>query len=228
VIPGIVTAGGATVGVRWPSHPFIQAVIRACGFPLAAPSANPSNQISPTTAEHVQSGLKIPLVVDGGPSNIGIESTVLDLVSPTPRLLRPGMVHSEALLAVLGKIGLQTEVSSDKILRSPGMLKKHYSPKAKLLILSWQNEADLRDQLRPTGIAPARTHLLAYNHLPTSTDWGRTSVLPHDASAFARMIYAELHTCDAKGAELIVVEAPPRDELWRGVGDRLARAAVSH
>ena len=88
----IVAAGGPTVGIRWPSHPFMQAVIRECGFPLAAPSANLSNQISPTNAEHVRTQLdgKIPLIVDGGQSQVGIESTVLDLTVSPPRILRPG------------------------------------------------------------------------------------------------------------------------------------------
>jgi len=87
-IPDIVTAGGATVGIRWPGHPFIQAVIRECGFPLAAPSANLSNQISPTNAEHVRVQLagKIPLIVDGGQSQVGIESTVLDLTVSPPHI----------------------------------------------------------------------------------------------------------------------------------------------
>ena len=101
-IPDAVTAGGETVGVRWPSHPFMQAVIRECGFPLAAPSANLSNQISPTNAEHVraQLGGKIPLIVDGGQSQVGIESTVLDLTVVPARILRPGMIHAESLAAV--------------------------------------------------------------------------------------------------------------------------------
>ena len=105
-IPGIVTAGGATVGVRWPGHPFIQAVIRECGFPLAAPSANLSSRVSPTNAEHVrqQLGGKIPLIVDGGQSQVGIESTVLDLTVSPPRILRPGMIHAESLAAVCGEV----------------------------------------------------------------------------------------------------------------------------
>ena len=105
-IPDAVTAGGATVGIRWPSHPFIQAVIRECGFPLAAPSANLSNQISPTNAEHVRAQLagKIPLIVDGGQSQVGIESTVLDLTVSPPCILRPGMIHAESLAAVGGDI----------------------------------------------------------------------------------------------------------------------------
>src|SRR5262249_10839745 len=98
IIPDIVTAGGPTVGVRWPSHPFIQAVIRECGFPLAAPSANPSNSISPTNAEHVRQGLgdKIRLIIDGGQSQVGIESTVVDLAVSPPKVLRPGMIHDES------------------------------------------------------------------------------------------------------------------------------------
>ena len=109
-IPEAVTAGGATVGVRWPSHPFMQAVIRECGFPLAAPSANLSNQISPTNAEHVraQLGGKISLIVDGGQSQVGIESTVLDLTVAPARILRPGMIHSESLAAVLGSLATTT------------------------------------------------------------------------------------------------------------------------
>src|SRR5213593_2738121 len=106
--PPIVTADGPTVGVRWPSHPFIQAVLRECGFPLAAPSANLSNRLSPTNAEHVRKSLghKIKLIVDGGQSQIGIESTVLDLSVVPPRLLRPGMIHEPALLSVTGELDL--------------------------------------------------------------------------------------------------------------------------
>src|SRR5450432_3266898 len=123
-IPDSVTAGGATVGVRWPSHPFIQAVIRECGFPLAAPSANLSNQISPTNAEHVraQLGQKIPLIVDGGQSQVGIESTVLDLTVSPPQILRPGMIHAESLAAVAGEVRSQkseVRIKTEGTLRSP-------------------------------------------------------------------------------------------------------------
>src|SRR6202012_3052801 len=105
-MPDLVTAGGETVGIRWPGHPFMQAVIRECHFPLAAPSANLSNRLSPTNAMHVRSQLdgKIPLVVDGGQSQVGIESTVLDLTVSPSRILRPGMIHMESLVAVTGDI----------------------------------------------------------------------------------------------------------------------------
>ena len=227
-IPDLVTAGGETVGIRWPSHPFIQAVIRECGFPLAAPSANLSNSISPTTAEHVreQLGGKIPLIVDGGQSQVGIESTVLDLTVSPPKILRPGMVHAESLSAVCGEIqGLEFRVQSSK-LRSPGLLAKHYSPKAKLLVLNWHGEADLRSQLSTLNLQPSTAQIIAHTKIPSGENFADVSVMPHDAEAFARAIYAELHRCDAAGAELIVVEAPPDLPEWSGIADRLRRASA--
>jgi len=228
-IPDIVTAGGPTVGVRWPSHPLIQAVIRECGFPLAAPSANLSNRISPTNAEHVrqQLGDKLPLIVDGGPSQVGIESTVLDLTAAAPRVLRPGMIHEEALLAVSGRVsGVRGHGSGEEALRSPGMLPRHYSPKARLLVLDWRDDSDLRRQLDTQHLTPGTCHIIAHTHIPSAGRLGRVSVIPHDAEAFARAIYAELHRCDEAGAELIVVESVPEANDWRAIADRLRRAAV--
>ena len=226
-IPDAVTAGGETVGVRWPSHPFIQAVIRACDFPLAAPSANVSNQLSPTNAEHVKKSLadKISLIIDGGQSQVGIESTVIDLTARPPRLLRPGMIHAESLLAVTGELTLGFG-DNEEVLRSPGLLKKHYSPKAKLIVREWENEAALFRQLSTINLQLSRTHVIAHTQIPLSEKWGRVSVIPHDPEAFARVIYAELHQCDEAGAELIVVESLPNTEPWRAVRDRLQRAAV--
>ena len=227
-IPDSVTAGGATVGVRWPSHPFIQAVIRECGFPLAAPSANLSNQISPTNAEHVrqQLGGKIPLIVDGAQSQVGIESTVLDLSVSPPQILRPGMIHAEALAAVCGKIQNSKFKIQNSDLRSPGLLKKHYSPKAKLLVLNWQDEAGLNSQLVTHHASRATCFIIAHTKIPAGENFADVSVMPHDAEAFARALYAELHRCDAAGAELIVVETPPETPEWSGVADRLRRAAA--
>lgn len=227
-IPDAVTAGGNTVGIRWPSHPLIQAVIRECGFPLAAPSANLSNQISPTNAHHVFKALKnkIPLVVDGGQSQVGIESTVIDLSVWPPRLLRPGMIHAESLLAVTGELVMGSG-ADEAVLKSPGLLRKHYSPKAKLLILKWENEADLFAQLARFSFQSAAIHVIAHSHIPLNEALGRVSVIPHDAEAFARAIYAELHHGDELGAELMVVEALPAGEEWRAIADRLHRAAAS-
>lgn len=229
-IPDIVTAGGETVGIRWPSHPFIQAVIRECNFPLAAPSANLSNQISPTNAEHVRVQLagKVPLIVDGGQSQVGIESTVLDLTVSPPRILRPGMIHAESLVAVCGKIqnpesGIQ---NSESALRSPGLLKKHYSPRAKLLVLDWKDEADLRFKIQNSKFKTTGCFVIAHTSIPAGEHFADVSVMPHDAEAFARALYAELHRCDAAGAELIVVEMPPQSAEWSGIADRLRRAAA--
>ena len=226
-IPDLVTAGGPTVGVRWSSHPFIQAVIRACGFPLAAPSANLSNQVSPTNAEHVrkQLGGQLRLIVDGGQSQVGIESTVIDLTSEPPGVLRPGMIHEESLIAVTGDlVSFRKKIRrSGEALRSPGLLTKHYAPKAKLVLLGWRDTAELNSRL--TGHA-SRIHVIAHTHIPSGEDFAGVSVIPHDAEAFARAIYAELHRCDETGAELIVVEALPDAPAWRAIADRLQRAAA--
>jgi len=226
-IPGIITAGGPTVGVRWPSHPLIQAVIRECGFPLAAPSANPSNRVSPTTAEHVRKylGNKVRLIVDGGQAQIGIESTVLDICVAPPRLLRPGMIHEQALLAVTGKLAVGGG-GHPEVLRSPGLLRKHYSPKAKLVVWSWGAEEELRVRSAECGARSARVHVIAHTRIPAGGGWGPVSVIPRDAAAFARAIYAELHQADEAGAELIVVEALPEGPDWRAIADRLRRAAA--
>jgi L-threonylcarbamoyladenylate synthase len=252
-IPDLVTAGGDTVGVRWPQHPFMREVIRACGFPLAAPSANLSNQLSPTNAEHVrkQLGDRLRLIVDGGDANVGIESTVVDLTASPPRVLRPGIVHEESLAAALGDsqspianrqspmadgqgtaadwrwaIGDRRLPDGADALRSPGMLPKHYSPKARLLVLTWRDEAELKAKLSQAGVALAATWVLAHSNVPLGGGFGAVCVIPHDAEAYARALYAELHRCDEQGAACIVAEAPPDAPEWRGIADRLRRAAA--
>ena len=231
VIPDLVTAGGNTVGLRWPSHPFIQAVLRECGFPLAAPSANLSNRISPTNASHVfeQLGDTLALIVDGGQSQVGIESTVLDISSGPPRVLRPGMIHAESLEAVMGEsLANFPEFPEGPAgaLRSPGLLKKHYSPRARLLLLAWSDETDLNRQVADLRLNRARCHVLAHTHVPSPEGFGRVCLIPHDAEAFARALYGELHSCDAHGAETILVEQPPATPEWCGITDRLRRAAT--
>jgi L-threonylcarbamoyladenylate synthase len=226
-IPDIVTAGGRTVGVRWPSHPFIQAVIRACGFPLAAPSANRSTEVSPTNAAHVVKSLggRIPLVIDGGPSQVGIESAVLDLTVSPPQILRPGMIREESLLAVTGELDTGSRFAG-LVPKSPGLLEKHYSPRAKLQILSWRDDPDLRRQLSLVPGPWSVIHVIAHTRIPSDMGFGRVSVIPHDAEAFARAIYAELHRCDEEGAKWIVVETPPDSGEWQAIADRLHRAAA--
>jgi L-threonylcarbamoyladenylate synthase len=228
IIPDNVTADGATVGVRWPSHPFIQAVIREGGFPLAAPSANLSNQVSPTNAEHVrqQLGGKIPLIVDGGQSQVGIESTVLDLTALPPRILRPGMIHAGSLAAVIGEIQQATCSGQHATLRSPGLLERHYSPKAKLAVLNWRDDADLELKIQNLKFKTEGCLVIAHTKIPAGAPFADVSVMPHDAEAYARALYAELHRCDEAGAGWIVVEAPPDLPEWSGISDRLRRAAA--
>jgi len=226
MIPDLVAAGGPTVGIRWPSHPFVQAVIRECGFPLAAPSANLSSGISPTNAEHVLRSLggSLPLIVDGGQSAVGIESTVIDLSEAGARVLRPGMIHEESLAAALGEEVMRG--SKGAHLRSPGLLPKHYSPRAKVAVLSWESNEELLRRAAHAGIDPARAVVIAYGCLPASAKWASVNLIPHDAEAYARALYAEWHRCDEEGARWIVMEAVPNTPEWRGIADRLRRAAA--
>lgn len=225
VIPDIVTAGGPTVGIRWPSHPFIQAVIRECGFPLAAPSANRSNETSPTNAEHVLRSLgeKLSLIVDGGQSAVGIESTVIDLSEKDARVLRPGMIHEESLAAALGGPVCPGE-TGDK-LRSPGLLSRHYSPRAKVKVLNWSSDGELLRLAAAAGIERSQTVVIAYDCLPAPEGWAGVNVIPHDAEAYARALYAEWHRCDETSVRWIVMESVPETPEWRGIADRLRRAA---
>lgn len=225
-IPKIITAGGSTVGIRWPAHPVFQAVIEACGFALAAPSANRSGELSPTTAEHALRALgdQVALVLDGGPAQIGIESTVLDVSVTPPRILRPGIIHAESLEAVIGQVAL-TENSQPGPLRSPGLLQKHYAPKARLQI--WDGTAEgLANLIREAGTKPSSVHLLRHGASQTVGNVGQVCTMPRDPRAFARALYAELHHADEAGAVLIIVEAVPESAEWQGVADRLRRASA--
>jgi L-threonylcarbamoyladenylate synthase len=163
--------------------------------------------------------------VDGGQSQVGIESTVLDLTVSPARVLRPGMIHEESLIAVAGKLG--TINSESRNLRSPGLLKKHYSPKAKLVVLGWSDEADLRLQISNCKFQISDCRLIAHTRIPSDAGFASVSVMPHDAEAFARALYAELHRCDEAGADLIVVEALPETSAWRAIADRLRRATAN-
>ena len=228
-IPDLAAAGGPTVGLRWPAHPFFQSVIRECGFPLAAPSANPSDQLSPTTAEHVVAGLgdRIPLIVDGGPCVVGIESTVVDVTGSRPRILRPGVISAEQVAEAAGiQPGVQTDTDEGP-LRSPGQLSRHYSPRARLEMWAWNSDSELADRLTAQGIGKDRLFVLAHSRIPSDPMPAQVSFIPDDPEAFARALYRYLHECDARGATLVVVERLPRDSAWDGVRDRLQRASAS-
>lgn len=223
LVPDVVTAGGPTVGIRMPGHSVILEVIRRCGFPLAAPSANPANRISPTTARHVVDYFQgeIPLVIDGGPSQVGIESTVIDLSVSPPRVLRPGMIHEPALEAVIGNLSTGPE-GEGLHLKSPGLMRKHYSPRARLRI--WLHQKDTAWLASETP-ANSRSLALCHTRVPLSTAVSEVRMLPRDAKAYARAFYAELHASDETSTDLIWVEEPPDSADWRGIRDRLRRAA---
>ena len=219
-IPDIVTAGGKTVAVRCPAHPVFRAVLAKCGFPLAAPSANRSNRVSPTRAEHVvdQLGGLIPLVLNGGACDLGIESTVLDLTGDTPTLLRPGMISLGQLQAVLGPVATSKHPAAAEPLKSPGQLQRHYSPRAKLIIV----EGDMAAAL---GQADETTHVIARTAEPAAWPSERWHELPAVVSDFARELYSTLHRCDQLGAETILVQSLPSGDEWAALRDRLNRAA---
>ena len=218
VIPDEVTAGGETVAVRWPSHPFMQAVIRRCGFPLAAPSANRSNEVSPTNVGHVVASLEggVHLAVDGGQCQVGIESTVFDVVSN--RVLRPGMISAKELEAQSGS-------EEGGVLKSPGMLEKHYSPRARMVLANWKSPKEAVELALRDGGKLEQTWVIAHDVIPTDARFRAVAVIPHDVEAYARALYAELHRCDEAGAEMILVEMPPSGPEWEGIRDRLRRAA---
>jgi L-threonylcarbamoyladenylate synthase len=217
-IPDEVTARGETVAIRWPSHPLMQAVIRACGFPLAAPSANRFNEVSPTHVAHVVKSLegRLKLAVDGGQCQVGIESTVYDVLRN--RVLRPGMISAEELNATIS-------AADSNVLRSPGLLEKHYSPRARIIIGHWENANDSCELVLRSGGKIETTRVIAHERIPVDAGFAAVAVIPHDAEAYARALYAELHRCDESGAEFILIETPPAGPEWEGIRDRLRRAA---
>lgn len=232
IIPDVVTAGGATVALRWPAHPVAEAVIAAAGVPVAAPSANRSNELSPTAAAHVARGLdgRIPLILDGGASGVGIESTVVDLTGSPARILRPGAIGLEGLEGVLGEgavIDTAPAVAANEPLRTPGAHPRHYAPRATLLVLPWASLDELAALLGARDLDPEEAHVVARAPMRgTGSVFASVTELPADAPSFARELYGTLHGLDAGGAQVVVVEAPPADPSWRGVADRLRRGAT--
>ncbi|HEY7390123.1 MAG TPA: L-threonylcarbamoyladenylate synthase [Bryobacteraceae bacterium] len=204
VIPGIVTAGLGTVGLRMPAHPLALELIRLAGVPIAAPSANRFTELSPTSAERVAETLA-DFVLDGGPSQVGIESTVLSLASE-PALLRPGVIPLTEIEALIGPVRRAGEVSetSETAQPSPGMHRRHYRPKTPLYLL-------------PVGHEPPAGHGIFLRI-------GRE--MPAEPRQYAAVLYETLHRLDLEGLDWIGVEPPPDTPEWAGVRDRLERAAT--
>jgi L-threonylcarbamoyladenylate synthase len=210
-----VGAGDATVAIRVPAHDVALRLLAASGLPLAAPSANRSEGLSPTTARHVADGLPdVPLILDGGPCSWGIESTVLDLTVSPPRLLRPGALSLRALREVAGAITLPDGVADGAARPSPGMSRRHYAPRARVVLTKDVDDVD--------GFA-APVGVLAYD----AADGRYREVLSADPREYAADLYAALHRLDDAGVRTIIVQAVPESEEWLAVRDRLSRAAAT-
>jgi L-threonylcarbamoyladenylate synthase len=225
VVPDIVTAGGPTVAVRVPAHPVALALLRSAGVPIAAPSANLSTELSPTRAEHVLRGLdgRIDLILDAGPTTGGIESTVLDVTTEPPSLLRPGLVTAAQLEAELGVVvrSGQGKGGKEGQARSPGLMQRHYAPVTPLECVT-DGGARVKELLR-RGL---RVGWLTTGDRPQSGRGVVLEVLPLDPAGYAAGLYAALHALDAAGVDRIVVTLPPLTEEWLAVYDRLRRAAT--
>jgi L-threonylcarbamoyladenylate synthase len=203
MVPDLVTAGLPTVGVRVPANPIAIELIRQARIPIAAPSANPFTQLSPTTAEHVEAtfGDHIEMILDGGPAEVGIESTVVALRSDGPVILRPGMISQSELEAVT-HVQWERELNLPQVTEaaeSPGQHPRHYAPRTPLYVLE-------------PGAA-----------LPDGR--GKLLSMPQDRRQFAASLYSELHKADAEGLDWIAIESPPQTPEWAGILDRLQRAS---
>ncbi len=229
-IPDIVTAGGATVALRCPAHPLARRLIAESGLPLAAPSANRSEAVSPTTAHHVLESLgnRIDLILDGGPCAKGIESTVIDCTSSPPRILRPGpLSRADLEAAVGGPVAWPDTAVAEGPVRSPGQQARHYAPKTPL-----EMRADASDRVaalvgegRRVGWLTSKTDDPEVRRLAASRDL-LIVPMPAEPEGFAARLYATLHALDQRQLDCIVVDEPPDAEAWRAVRDRLHRAAT--
>jgi L-threonylcarbamoyladenylate synthase len=213
-VPDIVTAGGNTVGIRMPNHPVALEIIRKSGVPIAAPSANRSEEISPTTAQHVADSLgdNVDLILDGGSCEVGIESTVLDITCDIPRILRPGQISQAQIQEVLGmKLSHLTHSPNESISRSPGQMPRHYAPKKSLKIIASSKSST------------------TLNIIGISSDNQSTKVfeMSYSPRFYSQQLYACLRALDSDPSVVsIEVEAPPETPEWDAIWDRLRRAST--
>jgi L-threonylcarbamoyladenylate synthase len=225
-IPDAVSGGQDTVGLRCPSHPVAIALLRAFKGGkggVAAPSANKFGAVSPTLAQHVRDEFgqdgTVAMVLDGGASQVGIESTIVDLsrlATHGPVLLRPGHISAEAIAAVIDQVPSAPDAAAP---RASGTLESHYAPHTPVAM---QDSAQLRQTLAELAVAGRKVALIHYSELPPTQAALR---LPATPDGFAHALYAALRAMDGHGADVILVEAPPQGGAWLGVNDRLRRAA---
>lgn len=227
---GAAAAGGQdSIGLRCPSHPVAQALLRACAAQgvhgLAAPSANAFGRVSPTTAAHVQAGLgDALLVLDGGACDVGIESTIVDCTRGAPVLLRPGGIDRTQVEAVCGQRLRDRGELGGPVPRASGTLLAHYAPSAPLRLM---DAKALQTALDLLGADAAHIALYARTPLKTRSNRVECRRMPDDAAATAQQLFAVLRDFDARGVRLIWVETPPDTPEWEAVRDRLSRAAAA-
>jgi L-threonylcarbamoyladenylate synthase len=209
-----VTGGQDTVGLRVPSHPVAQALLKEFPGGIAAPSANRFGLVSPTTAAHVRDdlGRDADLVLEGGASDVGIESTIVDLSGPAPVLLRPGHISKADLEAILGAVQESTAASP----RHPGGMERHYAPRTPARLV-FSHELD-----KTIAQAKGDVAVLAFSRPDERVDyWLR---MPREPKAYAQRLYAALRELDTAECQEILIEAPPESPEWSAVRDRLKRA----
>ena len=221
IVPDEVTAGKSTVAIRMPAHELTLALLRQLDFPLAAPSANPFGSISPTTAQHVDQyfGERLPLVLDGGPCQRGIESTIVGFVDGQAVLYRLGSISASQIEAVVGPLWEQRH--DDTAPAAPGMLSRHYAPATPAILVSDLPAALAEHGGRRVGLLLYRRpdQLPAVDHLEVLSANG-------DIEEAARNLYAALHRLDAAGLDLIIAERVPAGGVGAVINDRLERAVV--
>jgi L-threonylcarbamoyladenylate synthase len=220
-VPDLATSGLPTVAVRMPAHPVALALIRAAGFPLAAPSANPFGRLSPTTAAHVQAHFHagdagIDFILDGGPCSVGVESTIISLAGETPVLLRAGGIPREAIEAAIGPIASAPAAAARP--QAPGQLEGHYAPRTPLRIHAGGD---------PSSDPTLRLGYLAFRRGPDRPYAATETLSPAgDLREAAARLFACLHRLDAAGLDLILAEPVPEFGLGAAIMDRLRKAAA--
>ncbi|MCI8680099.1 MAG: threonylcarbamoyl-AMP synthase [Oscillospiraceae bacterium] len=230
LVPDEVTCGLETVGVRCPDHPVTLAIIRAAGVPVAAPSGNRSGRPSPTCARHMLEDMegRIQAVVDGGPCGVGVESTIVDLTLPVPRLLRPGGLPLEALEAVLGHVDVDRAVtaplSPGEKPRAPGMKYRHYAPQAPVTVVTGDGAATAAYIRRQAG---ANTGVICFgeyrDRFPGCTV--RSIGPAGDRGEQARRVFDALRSFDGTSVTAIFAQCPGEEGLGLAVANRLKKAA---
>ena len=222
-VPDAVTGGLPTVGLRVPKHPVALALLRALGRGLAAPSANRFGAVSPTTAAHVHEDLgeSVDLVLDGGPCEVGLESTIVDLSSGAAAILRPGGVSREDLEEVVGK---PLPIREGGPVRSPGQFQHHYAPRAEVILTEADQLATRAEALLARGLRVAVSTSEAIVELPPKVEQIPLPEAPEDV---ARALYVILREVDSRGCDAVLVTLPPEAGLGLAVADRLRRASRS-